>query len=102
MLYVGIDVAKNKHDLATIDEMGTIIEKNFRFENSYPGFQMLQKKLVSLFNPFKDSILIALEDTGHYAYNLIIFLRSLGYTVITYNALLIKEFVKSLTLRKRS
>lgn len=100
MLYVGIDVAKNKHDLAVIDEMGTIIDKNFRFENSYLGFQKLQIKLNSLSEPLKHSILIALEDTGHYAYNLIIFLRKLGYTVLTYNPLLIKEFVKSLTLRK--
>lgn len=100
MLYIGIDVAKNKHDLAVIDEMGTIIEKNFRFENSYTGFQKLQVKLVGLTEAVDDSILVALEDTGHYAYNLIIFLRNLGYTVLTYNALLIKEFVKSLTLRK--
>jgi len=100
MLYVGIDVAKNKHDLAVIDEMGTIIEKNFRFENSYTGFQKLQVRLACLTEPFNDSVLIALEDTGHYAYNLIIFLRKLGYTVLTYNALLIKEFIKSLSLRK--
>lgn len=100
MLHVGIDVAKNKHDLAVIDEMGTIIEKNFRFENTYTGFQKLQVRLACLTESFSDSILIALEDTGHYAYNLIIFLRKLGYTVLTYNALLIKEFVKSLTLRK--
>lgn len=96
MLYVGIDVAKNKHDLAVIDEMETIIEKNFRFENSSTGFHTLQKRLSCL----GDSMLIALEDTGHYAYNLVIFLRKLGYTVLTYNALLIKEFVKSLSLRK--
>lgn len=100
MLYVGIDVAKNKHDLAVIDEMGTIVEKNFRFENSYTGFQKLQVRLAYLTEPFNDSVLIALEDTGHYAYNLIVFLRKLGYTVLTYNALLIKEFVKSLSLRK--
>ncbi|MFC4652463.1 IS110 family transposase [Lactococcus nasutitermitis] len=96
MLYVGIDVAKNKHDLAVIDEMGTIIEKNFRFENSSTGFHTIQKRLSCL----GDSMVIALEDTGHYAYNLVIFLRKLGYTVLTYNALLIKEFVKSLSLRK--
>lgn len=100
MLYVGIDVAKNKHDLAAIDKTGNIIEKNFRFENSYTGFQKLQVRLSCLTEPFGDSVLIALEDTGHYAYNLIVLLRKLGYTVITYNALLIKEFVKSLSLRK--
>lgn len=74
MLYVEIDVAKNKHDLAVIDETGSIIEKNFRFENEYTGFQKLQVHLACLTKPFSDSLLIALEDTGHYSYNLIIFL----------------------------
>lgn len=76
---------------------GNIIEKNFRFENSYLEFQKLQIRLTSLPETFKESILIALEDTGHYAYNLLVFLRKLGYTVLTYNALLVKEFVKSMT-----
>lgn len=100
MLYVGIDVAKNKHNLAVIDEKGNILEKNFRFENSYTGFQELQTRLSCLTEPFNDSIHIALEDTGHYAYNLIKFLRKLGYIVFTYNALLIKEFAKAQSLRK--
>lgn len=99
MLYVGIDVAKNKHDLAVLDEYGEIITKNFRFQNNYLGFQELQLHLGNLKAP-TSKIHIALEDTGHYAYNLVKFLRKLGYTVFTYNALLIKEFVKSLSLRK--
>lgn len=98
-LYVGIDVAKNKHDLAIIDEFGDIIIKNFRFQNSYQGFQALKIHLAQLNTPTPE-IHIALEETGHYAYNLIAFLRKLGFTVFTYNPLLIKEFVKSLSLRK--
>lgn len=98
-LYVGIDVAKNKHDLAVIDEYGEIIIKNFRFQNTYQGFAELKAHLLQLHQP-TDQIKIALEDTGHYAYNLVHFLKSLGYPVFTYNALLIKEFIKSLSLRK--
>ena len=45
-------------------------------------------------------MLIALESTGHYNYNLIAFLRKLGYTVFHYNPLIIKEFAKSQFLRK--
>ncbi|MDT2882693.1 IS110 family transposase [Lactococcus lactis] len=100
MLYVGIDVAKNKHDLAVIDENGNIFSQNFRFENSYLGFQELQNHLSCLSEPFNGEIRIALEDTGHYAYNLVKFLRKLSYPVFTYNALLIREFVKSQSLRK--
>jgi len=97
--YVGIDVAKNKHDLAVIDGDGEILIKNFRFQNTYQGFDALQNSLKQLNQP-TDQIHIALEDTGHYAYNLIAFLKNLGYSVFTYNPLLIKEFVKSLSLRK--
>ena len=41
MLYVGIDIAKNKHDLACINEAGEIVITNFRFTNSYQGFKDL-------------------------------------------------------------
>ena len=99
MLYVGIDVAKNKHDLAVIDDYGEIIIKNFRFQNTYQGFHELNIQLNQLNNPTSE-IHIALEDTGHYAYNLTAFLQKQGYLVFTYNPLLIKEFVKSLSLRK--
>jgi len=97
--YVGIDVAKNKHDLAVIDGEGEIIIKNLRFQNSSQGFELLKKSLEQLNQP-TDQIQIALEDTGHYAYNLVAFLQNLTYPVFTYNPLLIKEFAKSQSLRK--
>lgn len=99
MLYVGIDVAKNKHDLAVINEYGEILIKNFRFQNTYQGFDELKSCLKQLNTPTSE-IQIALEDTGHYAYNLTAFLQKQNYHVFTYNPLLVKEFVKSLTLRK--
>jgi transposase len=98
-LYVGIDVAKSKHDLAVLSEDGELVTKNFRFQNSYQGFHKLFLHLEQLNVP-ADQIKIALEDTGHYAYNLINFLRELGYLVFTYNPLLIKEFSRSLSMRK--
>ena len=99
VLYVGIDVAKNKHDLACLDSDGEIILKNFRFQNSYQGFQAL-KECLETFDSDPFNLHIALEDTGHYAQNLVHFLQTLDYSVFTYNPLLIKEFVKSQTLRK--
>ncbi|WP_285023587.1 IS110 family transposase [Lactococcus garvieae] len=98
-LYVGIDVAKNKHDLACIDNDGEIIVKNFRFQNTYQGSHALKTQLEQL-NSDKSKLHIAIEDTGHYAQNLVTFLQGLDYLVFTYNPLLIKEFVKSQTLRK--
>ncbi|MFK4957411.1 transposase [Lactococcus garvieae] len=55
--------------------------------------------LESLEYPISE-ILIALEDTGHYGDSLVMFLQKLGYTVFTYKPLLIKEYVKTQTLRK--
>lgn len=47
-----------------------------------------------------ESIQIALEDTGHYCFNLLRFLRTQGYPTFSYNPLLIKEFAKHQSLRK--
>ncbi|HEM3612755.1 TPA: IS110 family transposase [Streptococcus suis] len=99
MLYVGIDIAKNKHDLACISDTGHILIKHFRFTNSHHGVSELKARLNQL-SPITTDILIALESTGHYNYNLVSFLRNLGYAVFTYNPLIIKEFAKSQSLRK--
>lgn len=96
MLYVGIDVAKLKHDFAVLNEQGEILIKNKQFSNSRDGFVYLNKQLQQL----NDTCLIALEDTGHYAFNLLAFLHENNYQTYTYNPLLIKEFVRSSTLRK--
>lgn len=98
-LYAGIDVSKFKHDLAILEEHGKTITKNLRFDNSAQGFKILKDHLEALDSPISE-IHIALEDTGHYGDNLVMFLQNLGYSVFTYNPLLIKEFVKSQTLRK--
>lgn len=98
-LLVGIDVSKYKHDLAILNEHGEILSKHFQFTNTYQGFQKLKEHLETLEIPTSE-LHIALEDTGHYADNLVVFLQKVGYPTFTYNPLLIKEFVKSLTLRK--
>lgn len=99
MLYVGIDIAKNKHDLACINETGEAMITNFRFANFYQGFHQLKLKLEQL-SPITQDVQTALESTGHYNYNIIIFLRELGYNVFAYNPFIIKHFAKSQSLRK--
>ena len=99
MFYVGIDIAKNKHDLACIDETGETVIANFRFANSYQGFHQLKLKLKQL-SPITQDVQIALESTGHYNYNIVVFLRELGYNVFAYNPFIIKQFAKSQSLRK--
>jgi transposase len=75
MLYVGIDIAKNKHDVAIIDSEGTIFVRHLEITNNSEGFQHLKQTLDNLVQVTGDTVQVGLEDTGHYCYNLILFLR---------------------------
>ena len=96
MLYIGVDVAKNKHDVTVLNDKGQTVLKPLMIANSRAGFDLLHQSLKQL----NQDCLIALENTGHYAFNLLNFLHEHDYQVYTYNPLLIKEFAKSLSLRK--
>ncbi|WP_317913480.1 IS110 family transposase [Carnobacterium maltaromaticum] len=100
MLFVGIDVAKHKHDLAVLNSEGDIHLKHLQIQNNREGFTTLHTTLSQLSKDSNEDIRIAMEDTGHYSLNILTFLRSKGYQVFCYNPLLIKEFSKSTTLRK--
>lgn len=100
MLYVGIDVAKYKHDLAVIDSEGEVFVRHLTIANNREGFVQLQMTLDNLRISTSQEIQIALEDTGHYSFNIIRFLRTNGYPTFSYNPFLIKEFAKSQSLRK--
>lgn len=99
IFYVGIDIAKTKHDLACMNETGETVSTNFRFANSYQGFHQLKIKLEQL-SPITQDVQFALESTGHYNYNIVAFLREIGYNVFAYNPFIIKQFAKSQSLRK--
>lgn len=100
MLYVGIDVAKYKHDIAILDSEGTLWVRHLQIDNTREGFTKLQATLTNLYQATGESIQIALEDTGHYCFNLLRFLRTQGYPTFSYNPLLIKEFARHHSLRK--
>lgn len=99
MLYVGIDVAKHKYDIAVIDSQGTIFIRHVQINNTREGFTTLQSTLVNL-QKTTEEIQIALEDTGHYCFNILRLLRNQGYPTFRYKPLLIKEFAKHHSLRK--
>jgi len=100
MLYVGIDVAKNKHDICVLDNDGKVVVRNLQIENNREGFTRMQMVFANLTISHEDMIEVALEDTGHYAYNIVRFLRTNGYPTFSYNPLLIKEFASAHSLRK--
>ena len=97
MIYVGIDISKYKHDCFIIDDYGEIIVENLSFENNKKGFQ----QFLELLKPYDNSnVHIGLEATGHYGLNLKLFLEKNNYSFMEFNPLLVKDFSKSLSLRK--
>lgn len=64
MIYVGIDVSKDKHDCFAIDSNGEILLDNITIQNNCEGFQILYKSLLNFLND-ANNISIGMEATGH-------------------------------------
>ena len=96
--FVGIDIAKNKHDCFIVTGDGEVIRNSFTFPNNDEGFQTLKVTLDQLDHSQK--IKIGLEATGHYGKNLKQFLTSIGYEFSELNPYLVKKFIQSITLRR--
>mgnify|MGYP003298769723 CR=1 FL=1 len=99
MIYVGIDVAKDKHDCCILDATGKMISKVFTISNNKEGFDILYQKISAVSNDFSQ-IKIGLEATGHYSYNLLGFLLDKGCPTFVINPLHTNLYRKSLSLRK--
>ncbi len=97
MLYVGIDVASQKHDCCILGEQG-VPRAEFQIRNTREGFSYLLQKLTEFSAP--ESTKIGLEATGIYSTNLTAFLRRNGFEVTTFNPLQIKKRLSATTLRK--
>ena len=82
MNYVGIDIAKLNHFASVLSSDGEILLEPFKFTNDNDGFQ----KLLSALDSFeKNSLIIGLESTAHYGYNLVEFLVSNNFKVCVIN-----------------
>ena len=99
MIYVGIDVAKNKHDCFITNSDGEVLFKPFTISNNLEGFDDLYHKIKSTTNdPAK--VKVGLEATGHYNYNLLGYLIDKGLTTYVINPLHTNLFRKSQSLRQ--
>ena len=99
MIYVGIDVAKDKHDCFITNSDGEILFKSFTISNSRDGFETLFQKIESVSDDLT-KVKVGLEATGHYSYNLLGFLLDKGLTTFVINPLHTNLYRKSLSLRK--
>lgn len=98
MYFVGIDISKYKHDCFITTETGAVITQNLSFKNNKDGFYELLNLLNSLDN--SQEIRIGFEATGHYHFNLMLFLEENGFSFMEFNASLVKKFILTTTLRK--
>ena len=96
MIYVGIDIAKFKHDYFIFNDFGEILGDG-TFTNTAEGFALLLKELQKCGN---DLIKIGFESTGNYSVNLKLFLEKNGYSFMEINPVLVKEYRKSQSLRR--
>lgn len=99
MVYVGIDVAKDKHDCFVINSGGEVLADVFTFQNNMVGFQSLLQCIRDVTNS-ADTIKVGLEATGHYSHNLFGFLLKNGLTTFEFNPLHTNLYRKSQSLRK--
>ena len=99
MIYVGIDVAKDKHDCFITNSDGEVLFKPFTISNNREGFETLFQRISSVSDDL-DKAKVGLEATGHYSYNLLGFLLDKGLPTYVINPLHTNLYRKSLSLRK--
>ena len=99
MIYVGIDVAKNKHDCFITNSDGEVLFKAFTIANNLDGFNDLCQKIASVMEDVT-KVKVGLEATGHYSYNLLGYLIDKGLPTYVINPLHTNLYRKSLSLRQ--
>ena len=99
MIYVGIDVAKDKHDCCILDDEGRKMYPIFTISNDKVGFDELFSRIEEVMSD-KDEIKVGLEATGHYSNNLLASLVDKGFPTVVINPLHTNLYRKSLSLRK--
>ncbi len=101
LIYVGIDVASQKHDCCILNRDGSALFENFTFANDRNGFETLMSNIVSCKSASGPlNVKIGLESTGHFSTNLTNFLIGQGFEVTTFNPLHVNLYRKAQTLRK--
>ena len=64
MIFVGIDVAKDKHDCFILNSEGTVLADVFTIANNRIGFETLLSRIQSC-SQGESKIKVGLEATGH-------------------------------------
>lgn len=100
MIFVGIDVSKDKHDCFITNSEGEVLADVFTITNSKEGFEQLLQTINNCTGIGGSKIKVGLEATGHYSYNILRFLLDNGLPTYVINPLHTNLYRKSQTLRK--
>ena len=99
MIFVGIDVAKDKHDCFITNTDGEVLFKSFTITNNLDGFDDLYQAIESVMEDVS-KVKVGLEATGHYSYNLLGYLVDKGLPTYVINPLHTNLYRKSQSLRQ--
>ena len=102
MIYVGIDVASQKHDCFIMRDTGEVFSKKaFTIKNDIEGYKKLHNSINQFVESTKDSnVRIGLESTGHYSKNILLYLIKQGYQTTLINPILTNMDRKASSVRK--
>ncbi|MDO5475428.1 MAG: IS110 family transposase [Candidatus Saccharibacteria bacterium] len=103
MLYIGIDVARSKHDFFIMGENGKRVAGPITIRNNLDGFTRLIRVIQECKNAQEDilgDVFIGMESTGHYGDNILNYLYEKGFTIYVMNPKLTSDIRKSTSLRK--
>jgi len=91
-LVIGIDIGKEVQYARFFDYRGIELSKIQSFENTLEGFKIFEEWIKSIANKNdKDNIIVGLEPTGHYWFNLGNFLRNIGIKIVLVNPFHVKR-----------
>jgi len=101
MIYVGIDVASQKHDCFLMRDTGEVFSKAFTIQNNFEGYKKLHNSIQNFVESTNDSnVRIGLESTGHYSKNILLYLIKQGYQTTLINPILTNMDRKASSVRK--
>lgn len=96
---IGIDIARNAHVAAAVEDRGGILLGPFSFENGAEGFDPLARALLEAGCDPADDI-VAMESTGHYWLALWSYLDASGWRLALVSPIQTDAFRNAQTVRK--
>lgn len=98
MFYIGIDIAKNAHEVAILSNCGELVGSTLKITNTTAGAQKLLNYLAEAGVP-TDKAIIGTEATCHYRLAIYSFLVGQGFTVKDINLIVIDSY-RNMSIRK--